>query len=65
MTMNSDTIVHGLTEKLVVIKSLISVTRNLTEPKVYWLIDIFFLSWRPVLVEEEAGENHRPLASNC
>jgi len=33
-SMNSDTIVHGLIEKRVVIKSLISVTRNLTEPKV-------------------------------
>ena len=26
--------------------------------------NISAISWRPVLVEEEAGENHRPWASN-
>ena len=26
--------------------------------------NISAISWRPVLVVEEAGENHRPLASN-
>jgi len=27
-------------------------------------VHISAISWRPVLVAEEAGENHRPWASN-